>query len=139
MSYDVNEHINGLYGNVYDENGQEVQGTQEFSGDVEFEKEAIKQAGKFMKGHKVMGGEGKGKMTILKLDSRLQRKIAEHPTDKYSYVGKLNDPTSRGEEAVLFIGVSFDGAPLTGYKLGELVEVDLDFTFDDYRYIDSIE
>lgn len=137
--YDVNEHINGLYGKVYDENGQEMQGTQEFEGNVEFEKEEIKTAGKFMKGHKVMGGSGSGSMNILKLDSRLQKKIAENPTAKYNYVGKLADPTARGEEAVLFMGVSFDGVPLMGYKLGELVEVDLDFTFDDYRYLNDIE
>lgn len=137
--YDVNDHINGLYGKVYDENGQEIQGVQEFESEVEFEKEDIVQAGVFMKGHKVMGGSGKGSMNILKLDSRLQKKILENPTAKFNFMGKLADPTSRGEEAVLLIGVSFDGAPLMKYKVGELVEVDLDFTFDNYRYRKSID
>ncbi|MCO5387795.1 MAG: phage tail tube protein [Desulfosporosinus sp.] len=139
MSFEANETINGLYGKVYDENGKEKQGTQEFEATVEFEKEAIKQAGVFMDSHKVMGGSGSGSMTQLKLDSRLQKQILENPTAKFNYVGKLADPTARGEEAVLLIGVSFNGAPLMGYSLGELVEVDLDFTFDNYRYLQSIE
>jgi hypothetical protein len=138
-NFDVNEVINGTYGHLYDENGQELQTTQEFEANVDFEKEEITLPGQFMKGHKVMGGSGSGSLTILKVDSRLQRKIAENPTAKYNYIGKLADPTSRGEEAVLFKGVSFDSAPLMSYSMGELVEVELDFTFDDYEYIESID
>lgn len=138
-NYDTNEVINGLHGHVYDENGQEQSSTQEFEATVEFEKEALKQAGKFMAGHKVLSGEGSGSMMFHKIDSRLQKKIAENPTAKYNYVGKLADPTARGEEAVLLIGVSFDSVPLMGYSLGEVVEVELDFTFDDYRYLNTID
>lgn len=138
-NFEANEAINGLYGFVYDENGQQMQSTQEFEASVELAKEEIKQAGKFMAGHKVMGGSGKGSVKMLKIDTRLQKKIAESPTAKYNYVGKLNDPTSKGEECVLLIGVSFDTISLMGFTLGELVEVDLDFTFDDYRYLNTID
>ena len=138
-NFEANEVINGLYGFVYDENGQQMQSTQEFEASVELAKEEIKQAGKFMSGHKVMGGSGKGNVKMLKLDTRLQKKIAESPTTKYNYVGKLADPTSKGEEGILLIGLSFDAIPLMGFKLGELVEVDLDYTFDDYRYLDTID
>ena len=138
-NYNPNEVINGLYGFVYDENGQELESTQEFEANVEFEKTEVKQAGRFMQSNKVMGGSGSGSVMFYKLDSKLQRKILENPTDKYNYVGKLADPTARGEERVLFKGVSFDGAPLGGFTLGELVEVELDFTFDDYKYLDAIE
>jgi hypothetical protein len=133
------EPINGLHGHVYDENGQELSTTQEFEGNVEFQKEAFKLPGQFMEKHKVLGGSGSGSIMFLKVDSRLQRKIAENPTEKYNYVGKLTDPTANGEEAVLFIGVSFDAVPLAGHTLGEMIEVELDFTFDNYRYLDSIE
>lgn len=139
MSFEANDVVNGLYGKVYDENGQELQGTQEFEAKVDFEKQEIKQAGVFMVANKVMGGKGAGSVKLLKLDSRLQLKIATNPTAKYNYVGKLADPTSKGQEAVLLIGVSFDGTPLSGFSLGELVEVDLDFTFDNYRYINTID
>lgn len=138
-SYDVNEHINGLYGFVYDENGKEIQGTQEFTADVEFDKEKIKQAGKFMVGNKITGASGKGSMNILKLDTVLQKKILSNPMQKYNFMGKLADPTARGEEAVLVKGVCFDGAPLIGFKIKDLVEIDLDFTFDDYSFIKTIE
>lgn len=132
------EPINGLYGFVYDENGQQNDTTQEFEAEVDFQKEAYKLPGKFMESHKVMGGSGSGSMNFLKVDSRLQRKIAENPTAKYNYVGKLAEPGPNGEEAILFIGVSFDGVPLMGFTLGEAVNVDLDFTFDNYRYLQSI-
>lgn len=137
--FDENKVINGLYGRVYDENGKEIQGTQEFESNVEFEKAEIKQAGKFMTGNKVMGGKGTGSMKLLKLDTRLQKKVAESPTAKYNYMGKLADPTAAGEEAVLLIGVSFDSVPLQTWELGELAEVELEFTFDDYRYVKTID
>lgn len=137
--FEANEVINGLYGHVYDENGQEQSSAQEFEAAVEFQKEAMKQAGKFMDTHKVMGGSGSGSMRFLKIDTRLQKKIADNPQAKYNYVGKLADPTAKGGEAVLLIGVSFDSLPLMGYSLGEVVEVELDFTFDDFRYLDTIE
>ena len=139
MSYEANQAINGLYGFVYDENGTELQSTQSFETVLEYEKEAIKQAGKFLDSHKVMGGSGSGTLTILKLDSRLQRKVAENPTAKYNYIGKLADPTSKGEEAIMYKGLSFDSTQLTQYELGSLVEEEFPFTFDDHSYIKSID
>ena len=137
--YDVNDVINGLYGYCYDENGQQIQSAQSFETTVEFEKEAVKQAGKFMDSHKVMSGSGSGTMTIHKLDSRLQRKVAENPIAKYNYIGKLADPTARGEEAIMYKGVSFDSVELTKYELGAIVDAEFPFTFDDYAYINSID
>lgn len=137
--YDANEVMNGLYGYCYDENGQQLQSTQSFEAIVEFEKEAIKQAGKFLDSHKVMGGSGSGTLMIHKLDSRLQKKIADDPTAKYNYIGKLADPTAKGEEAVMYKGVSFDSVELTKYELGAIVEAEFPFTFDDFEYIKTID
>ena len=137
--YDANEVMNGLYGYCYDENGQQLQSTQSFEAIVEFEKEAIKQAGKFLDSHKVMGGSGSGTLMIHKLDSRLQKKIADDPTAKYNYIGKLADPTAKGEEAVMYKGVSFDSVALTKYELGAIVEAEFPFTFDDFEYIKTID
>lgn len=139
MSFESNKVINGLYGKVFDENGRQLSSAQEFEANLEFEKEEIKIPGKLMAGHKVLGASGSGSVMFLKLDSRLQRKIAENPAAKYNYMAELADPTAAGEEAILFTGVSFDGTPLIGFTLGEITEVELDFTFDDYRYIDSID
>lgn len=138
MSVNANHVINGTYGKVYDENGKEQNTTQEFEAVVEFEKEEIRLPGQFMAKHKVMGGSGSGSMMFLKIDSRLQKKIADNPMRKYNYIGQLKDPTSKGEESVLLIGVSFDAVPLAGHSMGELVEVELDFTFDDFKYLKTI-
>jgi hypothetical protein len=138
MGFESNEVINGLYGNLFDELGMEVQGTQEFEAVVELDKATVKQAGVFLDGNKVVGGKGKGKFKKLKIDSRLQVKQVANPTAKYNYLAKLADPTARGEEAVLLIGVSFDKIPLSTWKLKELVEQDYEFTFDNFRYVATI-
>lgn len=135
---DTNQIINGTYGYVYDENGRELDTTQEFEAKEDFEKKEIKLPGEFRTKSKVMGGKVTGKIKFLKIDSRLQKKIAENPTAKFNYIGKLDDPNSNGQEAILFRGVSFDGVPILSYKLGESVEVDINFTADDYEYMDSI-
>ena len=137
--YDANEVMNGLYGYCYDENGQQLQSTQSFEAIVEFEKEAVKQAGKFLDSHKVMGGSGSGTLMIHKLDSRLQKKIADDPTAKYNYIGKLADPTAKGEEAVMYKGVSFDSVEFTKYEVGAIVEAEFPITFDDFEYIKTID
>lgn len=138
-NYEANEVVNGLYGFLYDEDGSELQGTQSFESQLEFEKETIKQAGKFLDSHKVMGGSGSGSFTILMLDSRLQKKVAENPTAKYNYIGKLADPTSRGEEAILYKGLSFDSVDIMSYELGARCEREFPFTYDDYQYIKTID
>lgn len=132
--FESNDVINGLYGFLYDENGQEMQSTQEFESTIDFEKIEVKQAGKFLSGHKVVGGKGTGSVKLLKIDSRLQKKVADNPTAKFNFLGRLADPTARGEEAVMFLGVSFDSVDLLSYKLGEQVEIDMPFTFDNFRY-----
>lgn len=137
--FETNEVINGLYGFVYDENGQQLQTTQEFEAGVEFSKDEVPIAGKFLKAHKVTGGTASGSLSTKKIDSRLQKKIGENPTAKYNYIGKLKDPTARGEEAVLFKGVSFNGVDILKFSLNELTDVELDFTFDDYEYLEHIE
>lgn len=136
--FDANEVINGLYGYVYDENGKQMQETKGFEANVEYDKEEVLQAGKLMKGHKVMAASGSGTITALKVDSRLSRKAADNPHAKYNFSAKLADPTARGEEYIMFIGVSFDSAQLMSFELGELLEVEMDFTFDDFKYMKSI-
>lgn len=136
--FDANEVINGLYGYVYDENGKQMQETKAFETNVEYDKEEVLQAGKLMKGHKVMAASGSGTITAHKVDSRLSRKAADNPHAKYNFSAKLADPTARGEEYIMFIGVSFDSAQLMSFELGELLEVEMDFTFDDFKYMKSI-
>lgn len=135
----ANDVVNGLYGYVYDENGVQLQATQEFDSKIDFDKKEVAIAGKLLKSNKVVGAKATGSIKILKVDSRLQQKIAENPTAKYTYLGKLADPTANGEEAILYKGVSFDGTPLTSFKLGELGEVDLNFTFDDFSFVETID
>ncbi|WP_287714511.1 phage tail tube protein [Blautia sp.] len=137
--FDANEVINGLYGYVYDHNGRQMQETKSFEANVEYDKEEVQQAGRLMKGHKVMAASGTGSIGAHKLDSRLARMAADDPHAKYNFSAKLADPTARGEEYIMFIGVSFDSAQLMAFELGELGEVEMDFTFDDFEYLKSID
>lgn len=135
---DGNEVINGRYGHLYDEDGQENQTTQEFEANVEFQKEEINLPGVFMTQNKVVGGKGTGSVTFLKIDSRLQAKVAANPAAKFVYRGVLDDPTARGQEAVMLRGVSFDAVQLMKYAVDSLVDVQMDFTFDAFQYLDTI-
>lgn len=138
-TYDANEIINGLYGTVHDENGQQLQSTQEFEANIEFNKEERTIPGVFMKAHKVVSGNGTGSMVLDHIDTKLQRKIAETPFAKYNYIAALKDPTAKGEEAVLLEGVSFDGTKILGFNVEELGQIELDFTFDKFRYLKTID
>ena len=137
--YGANDIINGLYGTVHDENGQQIQSTKEFEANIEFNKEEITIPGQFMKAHRVVGGSGSGSMTLDHINTVMQKKILENPYGKYNYVGALKDPTVNGEEAVLLVGVSFDGTKLLGFNIEELGELELDFTFDSSRFLNTIE
>jgi len=134
----TNEVINGLYGFVYDENGKELDTTQEFEFSDQYTKVEIDLPGEFYTKHKVMGGKLAGKVRFLKVDSDLQAKLKADPTAKFNYIGKLADPNARGQEAVVIRGLSFDANPIIGWTLKENVEVDVNFTADDWDYLDTI-
>lgn len=138
-TYGANDIINGLYGTVHDENGQQLQSTKEFEANIEHGKEEVTIPGQFMKAHRVVNGVGTGSMVLDHIDTKMQRKIAENPFAKYNYIGALKDPTSQGEEGVLLIGVSFDGTKLLGFNVEELGSIELDFTFDEFRFLNSID
>lgn len=132
--FEANEQVNGLYGKVFDETGGQLQSTQEFEVSAEFEKKEIKIPGVFWVSSKVTGGKITGKMKLSHIDNRLQKKIFENPKEKYSYLGKVEDPEAKGSEAILLIGVSFNGTQLQKWALGELMEDEFEFTADNAKY-----
>ncbi|NIK67936.1 phage tail tube protein [Paenibacillus sp. BK720] len=136
---DTNKIINGTYGFLYDEDGREMDTTQEFEVKADLDKKDLKLPGEFFTRTKIMGGKLSGKITFLKIDSRLQKKIADNPAAKFNYIAKLADPNSDGQESVLIRGVSFDSIPILAYKMGEEVSVDVNFTADDFTYQDTID
>jgi hypothetical protein len=68
----------------------------------------------------------------------MQKKVADNPYGKYNMMGKIADPVARGKESVIYYGVSFDSIPLQKWAIGELTDVELDFTFDDFEYKDTV-
>lgn len=137
--YSPNDVINGLFGIVIDETGAQLQSTQEFELNEEFEKTGIKIPGQRREKSKVMGSKVTGKLVMDHLDTRLQKKLAASPTEKFNYIAKLEDPDARGSEAVLIKGLSFDNNPIMAFKLGEKGEREFSFTCDDYEYTDWID
>ena len=104
--FDANEVINGLYGYVYDENGKQMQETKAFEANVDYDKEEVLQAGKLMKGHKVVAASGAGTITAHKIDSRLQRKAADNPHAKYNFSAKLKNILSLISKEAWLAGIS---------------------------------
>lgn len=132
--FEANEQANGLFGKIFDETGGQLSSAQEFEVNAEFEKKEIKIPGVFWVSTKVTGGKITGKMKIAHIDTRLPKKVIENPTAKYNYLGKLEDPDAKGAEAVLLIGVNFNGAQLMKWALGELVDDEIEFTADNAKY-----
>lgn len=138
MTLNANKVINGTFGYVYDENGKQLQSAQEFEAVIEYDKEEITIPGRLLKGHKVTGATGTGSMMLLHIDTKLQKKVADNPTAKYTYVGMLKDPANGGTQRVILGGVSFDGAQLLAFSMGELGEIELNFTFESYKFTHTV-
>jgi hypothetical protein len=129
--------IRGKYGNIYKE-GKHMESVSKFEAKIDFDKQKIKRSNAFMDGHRVMGGSGKGKMTLYLTDAELIKEVAKDPDGIFTLIGELADPDQRaaaGNYKIALKGINFDGVPLLQYDVSNPVEIDLDFTFDDYEFV----
>jgi hypothetical protein len=129
--------VRGRYGNIY-KSGEWMESISKFEAKIDFEKTKIKRSNAFMDGNRTMGGSGKGKMTLYLTDARLIKEISEDPDGIFNLIGELADPDLRaqaGNYKIELLGVNFDGVPLLQYDVSNPVEIDLDFTFDDYDWV----
>lgn len=140
----IPEHtINGSFGEVRDENGEWLTNVQELTFRVTIDRQEIQMSGTRRTGYKATRTAGEGNLRQFKVTTAFVKRVSELMRDdrQLQFVGqlmcKLDDPDSLGTERVLLKGVKFweiNG----GWRVGEILEEDIPFTFEDIEFPDEI-
>lgn len=133
--------INGTYGRVWVD-GELWAEVDSFEAKVTVSYEDVNFAGEGATFKKGMGWSGEGSMTIKKIYSRVQQKMAdavrkgEYP--RFEIVGKLADPDAFGAERVALYDVTIGEFFLLKFEQKTLGSEEIPFNFSDYNMLDSI-
>lgn len=141
--------ISGREGRAYakiDGNNEEMFYAKSIEATVQKHKKQVKAIGRRMVGHKTMGGEGTGRLSLYYLSPLFRSKISQWKrTGEDTYfdlVVENADPTSdAGTQRVLLSGVNLDATLLTKLD-GERdapLEESVDFTFEDFEILQAFE
>lgn len=91
---------------------------------------------------KAMGWSGTGTMTIKKIYSRVQNKMAENVRNgiypRFEMVGKLDDPDAFGAQRVALHDVTIDDFELLKFDQKKEEDEQMTFKFSDYQMLDSV-
>ncbi|MED1850350.1 phage tail tube protein [Brevibacillus borstelensis] len=133
--------INGTYGRVWVD-GELWAEVDSFEAKVTINYEDVNFAGEGATFKKAIGWTGEGSMTIKKIHSRIQQKMAaavrrgEYP--RLQIVGKVADPSAFGAERIAFYDVTVNEFLLLRFEQKTLGSEEIPFAFSDYEAIDSI-
>ena len=130
--------LSGSYG-FLTHDGEVLNNVKEFEAKVEVEKAEINVIGDLWTKHKTLKLTGSGTLTLFKIDYKFVKLIGEVAKQEgklfvTELVGQLADPSvNGGREKVRLKNVQFDAIPLAMYKVGEVIEEELPFTFEGYE------
>lgn len=133
------EVLTGSYGYVMHE-GAYLTNVKDVEAKVEIEKADFKVVGDLWAKYKVTGFTGSGTLTLFKVDYAFVRKIADVATGGKAFVTELvfqlDDPSVVGaKDKVRLKNVQFDTIPLAKFSVGEVIEEELNFTFEGFEII----
>lgn len=135
--------INGSFGEVRDENGNWMTNVQEVNFRISIDRSEIQMSGTRRTGYKATRTSGEGTLRQFKVTTDFIRRVSElmrsdlQPQFRGQLMVKLADPESLGTERVLLKAVKFweiNG----GWRVGEIVEEEIPFTFEDIDFPDEI-
>lgn len=133
--------INGTFGSVWIDNELWAE-VESFEAVVNIDYEDVHIAGSLSTHKKQTGWNGTGSLTIKKINSRVNKKMADGvktgQTPRMKIVGKLADPDSFGAERVAIHDVTFDSFTLMKFEQKTPINQDLPFAFSDYELVDTI-
>jgi len=142
MAFEAKHVLNGTHGALW-LNGSLVSEAIGCEASVELVTEEVPQSGKLQSGKKVVGRNGKGKLTLHKVTSRMIKAMSEDMKNnrqtEFTLISAVTDPDAYGSERVQLIGLIFDKLPLIGWNLKELLKEELEFEFADWDVIDTID
>lgn len=142
--------INGSYGEIFlvedDGMGGETKeflaNIQGFEARASVERKEVMRSGTRRTGYKRGAISGEGTLRGFKVTSRWASEFSSEydedgTTDRYVVESQLQDPESLGAEIVRFTGVQVWELPV-GWSVGDLIEEDIPFTFEDYEVVTAI-
>lgn len=133
--------INGTYGRVWVD-GELWAEVDTFEAKVTVNYEDVNFAGEGATFKKATGWAGEGSMTIKKIYSRVQRKMADNVRKgiypRFEIVGKVSDPDALGSERVALHDVTLNEFMLLKFDQKTLGSEDIPFAFSDYEPVDLI-
>jgi len=141
MKNDANRIINGTYGRVWVD-GELWAEVDAFEAKVTVNYEDVNFAGSGSTHRKPTGWTGEGSMTIKKIYSRVQRKMAANVRKgvypRFEIVGKVDDPDAHGPERVALHDVTINEFNLLKFEQKTLGSEEIPFAFSDYEMVDTI-
>lgn len=136
--------INGSFGEVRDENGLWLVNVQEVNFRITTDRQEIQMSGTRRTGYKATRTSGEGTLRQFKVSTDFLERVSELMRDdtqgqfRGQLMVKLADPEALGTERCLLKAVKFweiDG----GWRVGEIVEEEIPFTFEDIAFPDRIQ
>lgn len=140
MALAGHEVLSGTHGYLMHE-GAYLTNVKEFEAKVEIEKQELKVVGDAWTKYKTTGLTGSGQMTLYKLDYKFTELIGEVAKGGAPFVTELvaqiKDPQNPGaKKKIRLKNVQFDAIPLAKFAVNELIEEELQFTFEGYELND---
>lgn len=141
MQQNANRVVNGTYGSVWVD-GELWAEVDAFEAKVTVSYEDVNFANDGATHKKPTGWSGEGSMTIKKIYSRIQRKMAANVRKgiypRFEIVGKTADPDALGGERVAIHDVTINEFNLLKFEQKSLGSEEIPFAFSDYEMIDMI-
>lgn len=141
MNMQGNKVINGLYTEIWLD-GELLAEAKKVQAKITLNKEDVVILGKASKSKKVVGWEGKGTITLNKVNSRMAKKLLPMITSgkeiRSKIITMLADPDSYGAERCVIGDVLFDDLTIIDAAGGALTDVECPFTFESVHYEDMI-
>ncbi len=141
MPPQANRIMNGSHGRLWVD-GELWAETDSFEAKVTINYEDVNFAGSGATHRKATGWAGDGKITIKKIYSRVQRKMADNVRKgiypRFELVGKLDDPDAFGSERVSLHDVTIGEFFLLKFDQKTLGSEEIPFAFSDYKMIDKV-
>lgn len=133
--------INGTYGTLWVD-GEKWAECTTFDGKITISYAAVNLPGDPATYQKATGYEGSGSLTLLKVYSRVQAKMAAGIKSgnfpRFELVGKLDDPDAVGTQRVAIHDVTIDDFTLLKFDQKKVEDDQINFKFSNYDLLDTI-
>ena len=140
-TFKASEIISGTFGSIWIDT-EKFANVKKFEAKVALIYEDVDIAEQLGKERKLVGIEIKGTAVMHKVDSTLIKKLAEGikngEAPVFKIVGRIADPSAKGQERVELIDVTIDEATLLAFEGKKLVEEEFPFQAVNFNYLDTI-